>query len=121
MGLFRHKDHGKGHGEALDPRAAESFEVVGDDGVVRRYARQEFDELFETSDEDEVRQQVERGWLVLGERAVREGARGPSPEFDLLPGVEGLRSDGLFGYEQGEERTVYTLGFLKDGAVGTPE
>ena len=117
MNLFHHKHHG----DPARPSEADSFEVVGDDGTIVRYRREDFAELFETEDASEVQQQVERGWLILDERSVLEGARGPSPEFDLLPGIEGMRADGFFGYEQGEEHTVYTVGYLKEGAVGTPE
>ena len=56
MNLFRHRREG----DEADSRAAESFEVVGPDRRIVRYRRDDFAELFETTDEDEVAQQVDR-------------------------------------------------------------
>jgi len=115
MGLFHH------HDEQASPDAApDTFEVVGPDGRILRYQRDDVAEFFETSDAGEAQQQVALGWVILDERTEQDPDQGPS-EMDLLPGIEGLRVGGMFGYERGESRTVYTLGFLKDGAVGTPE
>ena len=119
MSLFHRKHHA--HHDEADPRAAESFEVLSGDGTILRYARDDFAELFETDDAAEVQQQVERGWVILDERTDRRGGRGPSPDTDLIPEMSALRTGGMFAYEPGDERTVYTLGFLKEGAVGTPE
>ncbi len=116
MSLFHHHDH---HDEAADDEVA-SFEVLGDDGKIRRYARTEFDEIFETTDADEVRRQVSLGWVILDERQVEGAGRGPSGE-DLIPGIEGLRVGGVLGYAPGKSTTSYTIGYLKDGAQGELE
>jgi len=111
MGLFhRHDSQDAGAADA-----AASFEVVGPDGKIVRYARTEFDEIVQTLDPDEVKRQVDHGWLILVERQVESPDSGPSG-MDLLPGIEGLRVGGMFGYERGESVTEYTIGYLKDGA-----
>ena len=50
--------------DAGDIKDAASFEVLAADGKVVRYAREDFDEIFETSDPDEVQRQVAHGWAV---------------------------------------------------------
>jgi hypothetical protein len=120
MSLFHHHEtDGDDTGEAVDPKDAPSFEVLGADGRVMRYARDDFDEIFETADPDEVQRQVAHGWSILAQREVTSGGRGPSGD-DLIVGIEGLRVGGQLGYERGETVTWYTLGFLKDGAAGEP-
>ena len=111
MGLFhRHRSQ-----EAGDTDEAASFEVVGADGKIVRYARADFDEIVKTIDPDEVQRQVDHGWVILAERQVDGPDSGPSG-VDLLPGIEGLRVDGMFGYERGASVTEYTIAYLRDGA-----
>jgi hypothetical protein len=110
MSIFHHHDKGEG-----DP-APQSFEVLGGDGLVRRYARGAFDMIVETTDPDEVQREVERGWVILDERQETRGGRGPSGD-DLIVGIEGLRVGGVLGYEAGETVTRYTIGYLRDDAV----
>ena len=113
MSIFHHhKDEGDD--------ATASYEVLGDDGLIRRYARDSFDMIVETTDPDEVAREVERGWVILDERQVTEGVRGPSGD-DLIVGIEGLRVGGILGYEKGETVTQYTIGFLRDGAQAETE
>jgi hypothetical protein len=114
MGHFFHRSH-----DAAD-EADDGFEALGPDGEVRQYPRSAFDMIVETTDPDEVQREVERGWLILDEREVTSGGRGPSGE-DLIVGIEGLRVGGVLGYEQGETVTQYTIGILKDEAAGRPE
>jgi hypothetical protein len=113
MSLF----HRHERSEAGDPAEAASFEVLDADGKVRRYAREDFDEIFESRDADEVQRQVAHGWAILDERDEETGARGPSGD-DLIVGIEGLRVGGMLGYQKGETVTRYTLGYLKDDAQG---
>ena len=115
MSLFHHHHH---H-DLERPEDAESFDVLCDDGAVRRYARQDFDEIFSTTDAEEARRQVAVGWLLLDERQVEAPASGPSGD-DLIPGIEGLRAGGVLGYAPSEVRTSYVVGYLKDGASGRP-
>ena len=117
MSIFHHSDDDP---EGADDTPSASFEVVGADGKILRYARDDFDGIFETTDPAEVQQQVDRGWVILDERLERRGGRGPSA-MDTIPETEALRADGLFPYQNPEEVTVYTVGFLKEDAHGTPE
>jgi hypothetical protein len=73
MGLFHHDDRdGAGVGDE-----SASFEVLGGDRMMRRYARDDFDMIVETTDPHEVRREADRGWLVLD---VRNGLiRGLAP------------------------------------------
>jgi hypothetical protein len=114
LSLFHH--HSDEHER---PEEAQSFEVLGDDGVVRRYARQDFDQIFSSTDPEEVQRQVDLGWVVLDERQVEAPGRGPSGE-DLIPGIEGLRVGGVLAYEPPEPVTTYVIGYLRDGVVGRP-
>ena len=113
MSLFHHHDHER----AERPEDAVSFDVLGDDGVVRRYARGDFDQIFVSTDADEVRRQVDVGWVILDERQVETPGRGPSGE-DLIPGIEGLRVGGVLDYTPDESVTSYVVGYLKDDASG---
>ncbi len=120
MSLFhKHEPDETGAGDAGGSAEAASFEVLGADGKVVRYAREDFDEIFETEDPDEVQRQVAHGWAVLAQRDVESGGRGPSGD-DLIVGIEGLRVGGMLGYQKGTTVTWYTLGYLKDGAEGAP-
>jgi len=120
MSLFHRHDTSAGDSEdAADPKDAASFEILAADGKVVRYAREDFDEIFETTDPDEVQRQVAHGWAILAQRDVESGGRGPSGD-DLIVGIEGLRVGGMLGYQRGETVTWYTLGYLKDGARGEP-
>ena len=114
MSLFHHHDHE----HSLQPEDAVSFDVLGDDGVVRRYAREDFDQIFASTDADEVQRQVDVGWVILDERQVETAAgHGPSGE-DLIPGIEGLRVAGVLDYTPGESVTRYVVGYLRDDASG---
>jgi hypothetical protein len=115
VSLFHHHDHE----DADDQDEAAAYEVLGADGRVLNYARDDFDMIIESTDPEEVQRQVDHGWVILDERQVESGCRGPSGE-DLIPGIEGLRVGGILGYEKGESLTSYTIGYLKDDAQGTP-
>jgi hypothetical protein len=115
MAIFHHHQRDE---EQID--TPQSFEVLGSDGVVRRYARDAFDMIVESTDPAEVQREVERGWAILDERQVTHGGRGPSGD-DLIVGIEGLRVGGVLGYEKGETVTRYTIGYLRDGADPLPD
>jgi hypothetical protein len=112
LSLLHHR-----HEDAEHPEDAASFEVLGADGVVRRYARQDFDQIFVSTDPDEVQRQVAVGWVILDERQIETPGRGPSGE-DLIPGIEGLRVGGVLDYAPGESVTSYVVGYLRDEASG---
>jgi len=44
------------------------FEVAGADGAAVRYAQADFDELWTTTDEREMRRHVGLGWILLDEQ-----------------------------------------------------
>ena len=110
VNLFHHH-----HEDVERPEDATSFDVLGDDGVARRYAREDFDQIIVSTDAGEVQRQVDVGWVILDERQVETSGHGPSGE-DLIPGIEGLRVGGLLGYAPGESVTSYVVGYLKDDA-----
>jgi hypothetical protein len=115
VSLFHHD-----HEHSQRPEDAASFDVLGDDGVVRRYARDDFDQMFVSTDADEVQRQVDVGWVILDERQMERRGHGPSGE-DLIPGIEGLRVGGVLDYTPGESVTSYVVGYLKDDASGRHE
>ena len=112
MGLFHHQ-----HAEEERAEDAASFDVLCDDGVVRRYAREDFDQIFMTTDAEEVQRQVDVGWMILDERQIETPGRGPSGD-DLIPGIEGLRVGGVLSYTPGASVTSYVVGYLKDDVSG---
>lgn len=112
MSLFHHH-----HNDLERPEFAASFEVLGDDGVVRRYARQDFDQIFSTTDLEEVRRQVGLGWVVLDERQVEMAGRGPSGE-DVISSIEGF--GGVPGHQAATSLTSYVVGYLKDDVRSQP-
>ena len=91
---------------------ADRYEVLDANGHIVQYSREDFDMIVDTTDEVEVRRQLEHGWLILAENEVRRPGRGPSGE-DLLTGIEGLRVGGVLGYEAGTTETSYTIGYLR--------
>jgi hypothetical protein len=111
MSLFhREREH---HDEPAE------FEVRGEDGVLRRYARAEFDMIVVTRDTAEVDRQLALGWALLGERKV-PGEQAALSADDLILGIEGLHVGGSPGAGAAEDVTEYTIGFLADGAHGEP-
>ena len=116
MSLF-HREHRYDHEHAERPEDAVSFDVPGDDGVLRRYPREAFDMIVVTQDPAEVASQLQRGWLVLDERSVSPSGR-PLSGDDLIVGIEGLHVGGAPGFDQPADVTEYTIGILADGARG---
>lgn len=114
MSRFHHHDRAD-EGD----RQSSSFEVLGADRVIRRFARDDFDMIVETTDPDEVQRELERGWVILDEREVPGGGRQASGA-DLIVGIEGLHMGGLVGPATAETVTRYTIGILKGGAHGKP-
>ncbi len=114
MSLFRHHDRA----DAGDHESS-SFEVLGADRVILRFTRDDFDMIAETTDPDEVRRKLERGWVILHEREVPGGGR-QAFGADLIVGIEGIHVGGLVGPATAETTTRYSIGILKDGAQGEP-
>jgi hypothetical protein len=114
MSLFHH------HKDADDQGGEQTYEVLSADRQILRYARDDFAEIVQSTDAEEVQRNLDDGWVILDERQVAAPGRGFSGE-DLLVGIEGLRADGLIGHGEGETVTSYTLGLLREGAQGVPE
>ena len=95
------------------PTEADRFEVPDAEGHIVEYSRADFDMIVETTDEEEVRRQLEHGWVILAENQVQRPGQGPSGE-DLLTGIEGLRVGGVLGYKPATSVTSYATGFLRD-------
>jgi hypothetical protein len=110
---YRHRE------DARDAQGAVLFDVPAADGSIARYSRDDFDQIFVSTDAEEVRRQVDIGWVILDERRLDEPGRGPS-SADLVPGIEGLRVGGVLRYEPGVTVTSYIFGYLRDDAVGEP-
>jgi hypothetical protein len=109
LSIFHRHDHA-GEDAASE---ADRFEVLDAEGHIVEYSRADFDMIVETTDEEEVRRQLEHGWVVLAETEVQRHGHGPSGA-DLIPGIEGLRVGGVPGYKPDTSVTSYTIGFLRD-------
>ena len=116
------------------PPGRQTYDVSDRDGNARRYSDDDFDEIYATLDEQEMRRLVGIGWLLLDEVAgAGEGperiefAERPSPGSRWVPGVPGTPSSmtGSSWHSvpitvPGEELTGYVLGHLRVGATGRP-
>ena len=159
MGLFHHKKHDEAAGLAAadssglgqgtdpgDPGAGDpltggsdgAFEVVDADGNARRYVPDDFDEIWTTTDEEEMRHHVRIGWLLLDEalhvedgpdrevfvsQAVYTGGSGSGLSGAAFSGVGGMGMSERtvpMRVETEETLTTYILGYLKDGHAGSP-
>ena len=96
------------------------FEIFGEDGKLVRYRPSDFDEIFSTTDEHEAGRHVNLGWLLLDEVVGREGGKPALDTFwrrvagRVLPAADDPQ------FEASGDVTTYVLGYLKDGAGGTP-
>lgn len=119
MGLLHHD------GPAADPLAGGAdgaFEVVGADGVARRYVPDDFDEIFATDDEAEMRRHLGLGWLLLDEYVETDPGTHPS-WIDMLFRREAgrvLPGGDDPAYTPPSDVTHYLLGSLKEGRAGAP-
>lgn len=114
MSLF-HRDHEDPHVESPE----DIFSVETPDGRLLDYRRDAFDQIFDTRDVEEMERQVAIGWLVIDQHEERHEIR-PAVDGEF-PAVSGLHLGGggdLF--TGGETVTVWTLGYLSDGAEGVP-
>jgi len=113
------------HGEQSPADPAPSgadgvFEVLGDDGALARYTADDFAEVFTTTDEREAGRHVRLGWILLDERVGREGGKPALDTFwrraagRVLPAMDDPQNAAP------EDVTTYVLGYLSEGATGTP-
>jgi hypothetical protein len=96
------------------------FEVVGDDGKVVLYRQADFDEIFTTTDEHEAGRHVKLGWILLDERVVREGGKPGLDTFLRRVAGRALPAADDPQYAAPKDVTTCVLGYLKEGATGTP-
>lgn len=95
------------------------FEVLGDDGKLVRFATDDFDEIFTTTDEHETGRHVKLGWILRSEVVGREGGKPALDTFwrrvagRVLPAADDPQ------HETPHHVTTYVLGYLKEGASST--
>lgn len=121
MGLFSRK-HRDEPADAAGGGADGAFKVVDAAGKRIRYTRDDFDEIFTTADEREMRRHVGIGWLLLDEWVGRDLGRTASWVDTGLRRAAGrvLPAQDDPEYDAPSDVATYVLGYLKDGATGTP-
>jgi len=99
-----------------------TFEVVNAAGNRVRYIPGDFDEVFTTSDEREMRRHVGIGWLLLDEWVGRDPGRTASWVDTGFRRAAGrvLPAQDDPEYVAPSDVATYVLGHLKDAATGTP-
>ena len=98
-----------------------AFEVVDAAGNRVRYTPDDFDEIFTTDNEREMRRHVDIGWLLLDEWVGRDPGRAASwidVGFRRAAGRV-LPAQDDPSYVAPNDVATYVLGHLKDGATGT--
>jgi hypothetical protein len=121
VGPFSHKHQDKPEGAAAGGVYG-AFEVVDAVGKRIRYTRADFDEIFTTTEAPEMHRHVEIGWLLLDEWVGHDPGRTSSwidtgfrrSAGRVLPAQDDPE------YVPPSDVTTYVLGYLKDGATGTP-
>jgi len=99
------------------------FEVSGADGSVARYAATDFDELWQTTDEREMRRHVGLGWILLDEQVGPGDGPGHVElvtRAETSGGAGGLTMRKVPVTVGPDDATTYLLGFLKPGREGSP-
>ena len=121
MGLFSRKRHDEPENAAAGGSDG-AFDVVDDAGKRLRYAPADFDEIFTTSDPREMRRHVDIGWLLLDEWVGRDPGRTASWVDTGFRRAAGrvLPAQDDPEYVAPSDVATYVLGYLKDGATGTP-
>ncbi len=99
-----------------DLKALPRSTVSAPTGTIPLRAPGAFGQIFATttSISEEMRREVDVGWVVPDERQVKVPRRGPSSEEELIPGIGGLRVGGVLGYEPGASVTSCIVGDLRD-------
>ena len=118
MGLFDVFHHKEPAGDPLTGGADGFFDVLDGDGRLVRYAPDDFDEIWTTTDEHEAGHHVTVGWLLLDE-VVGPGSDAGELEFRMEPTGEG-RYQSAPHVGAPDNVTTFILGYLKPGRQGTP-
>jgi hypothetical protein len=122
VGLFSRK-HQEDEPENVAAGGADgAFDVVDASGRRVRYTAADFDEIFTTTEARVMRRHVEIGWLLLDEWVGHDPGRSSSwidtgyrrSAGRVLPAQDDPE------YVPPSDVTTYVLGYLKDGAKGTP-
>lgn len=100
----------------MEPTHDRVFEVIGSDGAAVRYTETDFDELWNTTDEREMRRHVRLGWVLLDEQ-VGPG-EGPGhvelvTRAETSGGAGGLTMRKVPVEVGPDDATTYLLGHLK--------
>jgi hypothetical protein len=118
LDLFHHKDPS---GDPLTGGADGFFDVLDDSGRLVRYAPDDFDEIWTTTDEHEAGRHVSIGWILLDEVVGR--GHGPGREIFVTRPTsngEGLSVHTVPVSIGPDDETTYVLGYLKPGRQGSP-
>jgi len=122
VGLFSRKRHDDEPENVAAGGADGAFEVVNAAGSRVRFTPHDFDEIFTTTEAREMRKHVDIGWLLLDEWVGRDPGRSASWIDTGLRRSAGrvLPAQDDPEYVAPSDVTTYVLGYLKDGATGTP-
>jgi hypothetical protein len=123
MGLFDAFRHKEPEGDPLTGGADGLFDVLDDDGRLVRYAPDDFDEIWTTTDEHEAGHHVSLGWLLLDE-VVGRGSGPGHEELVVRPtgAGDGGASFRTVPIRVGPDDVItYVLGYLKPGRRGSPQ
>ena len=123
---------GGNHTDDFRQSGEDSVDVYDRDGATIRYRRDDFDEIYATSDAAEMRRLVGLGWLLLDERVSGEPPTTASwvevalrRHGEVSPGHVGARREPGLSVRNAPQSaatssiTTYVLGHLKVGARGT--
>jgi hypothetical protein len=120
MGLFHH-EHEPDIDSLTKGGPDGAFEVVTADGDSVRYTPDDFDEIFSTFDEPEMRRHLGLGWLLLDEQMVHDPGKSASWIDTGSRRMFGraLPAGDDPAYVPPSDSPIYVLGYLKEGASGT--
>jgi len=106
----------------MDP--AREWEVASADGSVTHYTEGNFDEIWTTTDEHEMRRHVGLGWVLLDE-SVGPGSGPGHVELETRAetsgGAGGLSMRKVPVNVGPDDVVTYVLGYLRPGREGAPQ
>ena len=124
MGLFSLFRRREPAGDPLAGGVDGLFDVLDVQGRLVRYTRDDFDEIWTTTDEHEAGRHAGLGWILLDE-VVGPGDGPGHEEFVqrlVATGGDGGASIRTVPVHVGpDDVTTYVLGYLKPGREGSPQ